>query len=114
MIYQDALNLIHKEFETRFGSDENNRVIRIYKTFDGVNEFYISIENLGEETLLTDDGITKDIFFEVEEEAWKKLCEKNGFAFNRWHIERKFLSMNDLYEYIRFLDFIADRYCPLG
>ena len=53
---------------------------------------------------------TKEIFDQLTEAQWIDACTTNGFEFNHWRIERTFNSMEDLYEYIKFIDVISDTF----
>ena len=46
----------------------------------------------------------------LDYETWKELCESHGFIFNHWKIQREFNSIEDVDEFIRFLDSISVRY----
>lgn len=114
MIYQDALNLIHKEIETRY-VDEDCRALRINLTYDGYSGLYIVVFNKDGEAFLSDEAETKNVFWEhVNATEWGAFCEANGFTFNRhMSIERKFTSINDVYDFIDFLMMISEKYNPI-
>ena len=112
MKYKEALILIEKEFETRQESS-HNKIIKTGLTYDGCNGFCVSIYDDNGVALITDLGETKEIFDEVSKAEWEELCEEHGFEFRHWRIVREFSSINDLYEYIKFLDFISDKYFKL-
>ncbi len=114
MTYREALKIVKNEFETRY-VDTACRAIRINLTYDGINELYIAICDNGDEALITDEGITKDIFYNATDKAeWVAMCEKNGFSFNRyWHIERRFTDISDVHDFIHFLMEISERFNPL-
>lgn len=112
MNYNEALSLIEKEFET-IKDSSHSKVIRTGLTYDGCNGFCVCVYDYGDVVKITDMSETRYFFFEVEDEEWEKLCKKHGFELNGWRIERVFNSMNDLYEYIAFIDMISDKYCGL-
>lgn len=109
MEYLKALEIIEKEFETIYESS-HNKIVRTGLTYDGCRGFCVSIYDKEGEALLTDLGITKDVFDEVEKEEWESLCKEHNFEFAHWSITRKFTCIEDLYEYIRFLDFCSDKF----
>ena len=109
MNYSEALALVQSEFKTtKYAS--NCYVIRTNKTYNGANGFCVTLYNKGDKVVLSDLGETKEIFDEVPKETWESLCKENGFEFNRWSIENDFISLDDVYEYIDFLDKISDTY----
>lgn len=112
MTYQEALTLVKSEFET-YKESSHNEIIRTGLTYDGSHGFCVSLYNEGERVILTDLGETKEVFDEIGEEEWTALCQKSGFAFRHWHIEREFFSLDDVYAFIRFLDEISDLYFPI-
>ena len=109
MFFQEALKIIESKFKTIKESD-HNKIIITNKTYDGSNGFCVSIYNKDNIAILTDLGVTKDIFDEVLEEEWIKHCKKFGFSFNHWSIVKEFNELNDLYKYIEFLDIISNIY----
>ena len=113
MTFEEALSIVEGEFETRYTAP-HGRAIRTHLTYDGFNGLSVELCDNHGEAVLTDGGITKDIFFEVEnEDEWRELCEAHGFEFNRWNIERKFSGISDVYDYIDFLLLVCDKYDPL-
>ena len=112
MDYIKALEIIEKEFETRQESS-HNKIIKTGLTYNGCNGFCVSIYDDNGVALITDLGETKEVFDEVSKAEWEELCKEHGFEFRHWRIVREFSSINDLYEYIKFLDFISDKYFKL-
>ena len=114
MTYEKALEMIGKEFKTRYVAPDC-QAICVPLTYDGVNGIYIAVWDNEGEAILTDEGITKDIFWKATDETkWRSLCEMNGFSFNcYWHIERKFTAMTDVYDFIDFLMLISNEYNPI-
>ncbi len=106
MTYQEALTLIESEFETRKASDHADAV-KVPRSYNGSTLFAVYLYQ-GDTLMLTDLGVTKDIFDEVEEEEWSAFCKEKGFRFAHWRIERDFHSLNDLYAFIDFLEEISD------
>ncbi|MBQ8374323.1 MAG: hypothetical protein IJX98_01965 [Clostridia bacterium] len=114
MTYEEALEIIEREFETRYVAPRA-RAVRVNQSYNGYELFYIEINDDNGEGVLTDLGITKEMFYEVGESDWRALCRENGFSFNRyWHIERRFTAMTDLYDFIDFLILISDKYAVIG
>ena len=109
MTYEQALEIIEKEFDTR-RETPHNKIIMTGLTYDGFNSFCVSIYNKDGTAILTDLGITKDVFDEVPEEDWIELCEQNGFKFNHWSIQRIFSKIEDVEDFIVFLDKISCKY----
>ncbi len=112
MTYQEALALVRTEFET-LRMAPHCEVIRTNRTLDGCHSFPITLYDRGDEIILNDLGETKEVFDEVEPTEWQELCESHGFQFDHWRIIRPFKGMQDLYDFIEFLNFIADRFDPL-
>jgi len=110
MEYSEALALVKSEFET-LRDAAHCEIIYTGLTYDGCNGFCVTLYNYGDKVMISDIGQTKDIFDEVEEEEWKELCRENGFEFNHWRIEKKFSKIEDVYDFINFLDMISDKYC---
>ena len=100
------------EFELRPHSPVT-QIVRTGRTLDGCNSFCIIIYNKVDKVVLTDIGRTKDVFDEVSEEEWEELCKAHNFEFLHWSIVREFTGLQDVYDFIGFLDVIADKYCPL-
>ena len=109
MTYEKALEIIEEEFETMRESS-NNKIIRTGLTYDGCRGFCVSIYNDNGMAIITDLGETKEVFDEVTEEEWIKLCEENNFEFRHWRIVRVFNCIEDLYDFIKFLDMISDKF----
>lgn len=109
MTYEKALEIIEAEFETRTNSPVH-KTIQTGLTYDGFNGFCLNIYNSANGVILTDLGKTKDIFNEVPQEDWITLCNQHAFEFVHWRITRKFNDINDVYEFIKFLDLISWKY----
>ena len=109
--YEEALVIIEEEFETRRESS-HNKIIMTGLTYDGCRGFCVSIYDDNGVAIITDLGETKEVFDEVTKEEWIKLCTENNFEFRHWRIVRVFDSINDLYDFIKFLDMISDKYFP--
>ena len=110
MLLPDAVALINTEFKTRKCAPHYHAVY-VDLTYDGCSLFSISIYDYGDKvSVLTDVGSTKDFFDQFTEDEWVKLCAEHGFEFNNWRIERVFNSLNDLYEYIDFIDYLCNTY----
>ena len=110
MNYADALALIKTEFETRFDSS-HSEVIRTGYTYDGCNGFCLCLYDLGDRAILTDMGETAQFFIEVTDEEWGEFCAAvPGFRFNHWHIEHEINDIQDVYDFIGFLDEISDKF----
>jgi hypothetical protein len=112
MTYKDAIEIVGAEFELRHHTSVT-KAIRTGRTLDGCNGFTIILYNKGDKVILTDIGNTKDVFDEVPKEEWEELCKTHGFEFLNWSIVRDFTGLQDVYDYIDFLDVVADKYCPL-
>lgn len=108
MNYQEGLDLVKEEFELRRDCD-HNYIIKTGLTYDGCEGFCVCLYNKDGEAVITDMGETAYFFFEIKEEQWIKDCAEHGFEFNHWRIELKLNSIEDVYKYIRFIDFISDR-----
>ena len=109
MTYENALQIIETEFETRTDSP-HNKIIKTGLTYNGCNGFCVSVYNSPRGVLITDLGQTKEIFDEVSEDEWIALCNEHGFAFNHWCITRPFTTIKDVHEFIEFLDFVSDKF----
>ena len=109
MTYQEALELIKEEYDTN-PIEKHATLIYTGLTYNGCTGFCVVLYDLGDKAILTDLGKTKDVFDEVDYETWRELCESHGFIFNHWKIQREFNSIEDVDEFIRFLDSISVRY----
>ena len=109
MTYNEILDLVRTEFDT-IKDAPHCEIVRTGLTYDGCTGFCVAIYNYGDVVKISDIGETKEVFDEVTESQWKDLCSKNGFEFNHWRIERVFNSMEDLYDFIKFLDTISDAF----
>ena len=109
MTYEQALELIATEYEL-MGHAPHYRRIRTGLTYDGCTGFCVAIYNDNGEVILTDMGETKEVFDEVTEEEWTMLCEAHGLRFRHWHIELPFEKLDDLYDFIYFLDLISSQF----
>ncbi len=114
MKYEEALEIVEKEFETRY-VDEDCRALRINLTYDGYSGLYIVVFDKDGEAFLSDEGETKNVFWKyVNEAEWSSLCAENGFVFTRhMSIERRFISMKDVHDFIDFLLIISEKYNPI-
>ena len=112
MTYEEALEIVKSEFNT-LRDASHCEIIRTGLTYDGCNGFCVALYNYGNRIMVTDMGETKEFFFEVEEDEWKRLCAENGFEFNHWRIEKEFKTIDDVYDYINFIDEISDKYFEL-
>lgn len=110
MTYEEALAIVKSEYETRREA-AHCEIVKTGLTYDGCEGFCVTIYNYADRgPVISDLGETKEIFDEVEKEEWEKLCAENGFEFNHWRIEKPFTCINDLCEYIDFIDRISDKY----
>lgn len=107
MTYEEALALVKSEYDTRY-DDKHCEVIRTGLTYDGCSGFCVVLYDEGDRVILTDMGVTKEIFDEVTEEEWNALCQAAGCTFRNWRIEREFHSIEDADAFIEFLDKISD------
>lgn len=112
MEYIKAVELIEKEYET-IRESSHNKIIRTGLTYDGCRGFCVSVYNDNGVAIITDLGETKEIFDEVSKEEWEELCKEHGFEFRHWRIVRVYSSNKDVEEFIKFLDFISDKYFKL-
>ncbi len=113
MTYSEALELVKSEFELIKDSD-HSYIVRTGLTYDGCNGFCVVVYKKNDgRVVLTDMGRTKEIFDEVTEEEWQELCESHGFEFNHWRIEHSLDCIEDVYNYIRFIDWISDKFFML-
>ena len=113
MEYTEALALVKSEFNTRYDA-AHCEIIRTGCTYDGCNGFCVVLYNYGDKIMVSDMSITREIFSEVADEEWESLCRENGFEFNKWRIEKKFNGIEDVYDFINFLDMISDKYFQLN
>lgn len=113
MTFEEAINLVHTEFETRY-DDENCEIIRVNWTYDGSNELMVAVYQEKDAVVLTDLGATKDIFYQVNEDQWIDVCTRNGYIFNRGCIEHSLNDISDVHNFIEFLDSISDIFYPKG
>lgn len=109
MNYEQALEIIEKEFKT-IPDSPHNKIIKTGLTYDGFNSFCACIYNKDGVAILTDLGKTKDVFDEVSQEDWTNLCKQNRFEFNHWSIQRVFTKIEDVYDFIKFLDDVSCKY----
>ena len=109
MTYEEVLKIVSEEFEL-INDSIHNKIVRTGLTYDGCRGFCVSIYNKGDSVVITDLGETKEVFDEVEKEEWIKLCTEHGYMWNHWRIEKEFTCIEDLYDYIKFIDFISDKY----
>ena len=109
MTYEEALEIVEAEFETRPDSD-HSKIIKTHMTYDGCTGFCVVVYNEEGVAILTDMGETAQFFDEVPDEEWESLCREGGCVFARGRIKKRIESIEDVYDYIRFLDEISDRY----
>ena len=109
MTYEEALEIVKSEFKT-IKDAAHCHIIITGLTYDGCNGFCVCLYNTGEKTILSDMGETNAFFDEVEDEEWEKLCAENGVEFNHWRMEKDFEKIDDVYDFISFLDMISDKY----
>ncbi|MBR4942671.1 MAG: hypothetical protein IKZ28_01455 [Clostridia bacterium] len=111
MTFAEAVAIVKNEFKT-YGTSPFSEGIFIEKTLDGFNCYPVFLYDVDGEILVTDVGSTCEVFDSVTEEEWTKLCKENGFTFQDWKIIKKFESIWSVYEFIKFMDLIADTLCP--
>lgn len=109
MTYEEALEMIEEEFETIYNAPRC-KVLRTGMTYNGANGFCVSVYDSDDGVIITDLGQTKEIFDEVTVEEWTALCEEHGFKFVHWRIVREFKGMQDVYDFIEFLDLVSTKY----
>lgn len=107
--FEEAVERVGKKFDLMRDSSHCYTVLT-GKTFDGYHGYSVNLYNYGDRIVITDCGDTKDVFDEVEDEEWEALCKEYGFTRSHYRIERQFRSHLDLYDYIEFMDRIADRF----
>lgn len=108
MDFEKVLELAREEFELIKDSG-HCYVVRTGLTYDGCEGFCVALyKKENGEVVITDLGETKEVFCDVTEEEWQELCLYHGFEFNRWRIEKPFTSMEDLFSFIGFLDYVSD------
>ncbi len=113
MTYEEALELVKSEFELRKDADHCH-IIKTGLTYDGCQGFCVAVYRKTDgSVILTDIGETKEVFDEVTEDEWKQMCESHGFEFNHWRIEHSLDTMEDVYNYINFIDWISDKFFML-
>ena len=113
MTYKKALTLIRKRYQTIYDAP-HCEIIRTGRTLDGYHSFTVALYDYKDGKLvITDLGETKEVFDEVTEETWRKICEEKGFVFNHWRLEKEFVSMKTVTEFIKFLNYIADLFDPI-
>jgi hypothetical protein len=113
MTYEEALAIVRSEYETRREA-AHCEVVKTGLTYDGCNGMCVTIYNYDDRgPVISDIGETQYFFFEVPKEEWEKLCAENGFEFNHYRIEKPFTCIDDLFEYIDFIDRISDKYFDL-
>lgn len=108
MDFEKVLELAREEFELIKDSG-HCYIVRTGLTYNGCEGFCVALyKKENGEVVITDLGETKEVFYEVTEEEWKELCVSNGCEFNHWRIEKPFTSMEDLFSFIGFLDYVSD------
>ena len=112
MLFDDALKLIQTEFEVRKVA-ELCYLIKTGLTYDGVNSFFITLYGYGNELILSDTGRTVEILDEVPLSNLENLCNENDFNFVNYKITLKFNGLESVYNYINFMNKLADIYRPL-
>ena len=115
MKFEEALEIISKEFETRRIVDTCHSIVT-GMSYDGAEGFHVALYvNAEGEAIISDLGGTKNFFYhEITLEEWEVMCRENGMEFINGSIVRRFKSMKDLFEYIDFLDRISDKYFTLN
>ena len=108
--FEEARERVEKKFELLYDSP-HAYIILTNKTFDGYNGYTVALYRYGDRIVLSDIGETSQICDEVTVEEWEALCAEYGFTYSHYRIEREFRSLLDLYDYIEFLDIVADRFC---
>jgi hypothetical protein len=109
MTFEEAIKITEEDFEL-IKDTPHTRLVRTGLTYDGAKGFCVMLYDKGDRAIITDCGETKEVFDEVTEDEWKKLCKENGTEFNHWRIEKDFNGIEDLYEYIKFIDMISDKF----
>lgn len=107
MEWKDAINLVKQEYNTIMYAP-NQEVIDLDQLLTFTNCYYITLFNDGGIVKITDMACTQE-HIEHTEEEWNKICNKYGFAFNNWHIEKVFTGIDDVHNFIALLDEVKEK-----
>ncbi len=105
MKWNEAINIVKQEYKT-YTSAPNQEVIDLDKLLDFNGCYYITLFNDGGIVKITDMACTQEHIHQTKAE-WIDLCNKYGFEFNNWHIEKVFTGLDDVHNFIALLDEIA-------
>lgn len=105
MNWIEAINIVKQEYQT-YSSTPNQEVIDLDKLLDFNSCYYITLFNDGGVVKITDMACTQEHIKHTAVE-WICLCDKYGFEFNNWHIEKVFTGLDDVHRFIALLDEVA-------
>ena len=109
MTFREALIAVQSEFRTQYVAPDAY-AIRVNRSFNGSELYYIELCDEEGVPMLTDNGETQRFFFRVTEEEWDTLCREHRFEYRNGRIRHPFAGLDDLYAYIDLLLLITDRY----
>lgn len=108
MNFNEAIKLINTKYETSpYTSDVI--VIETNKLMDEFSTYFIALKQDGDSCFLTDYAKTCEVV-DIEEDKLKQFAKNHSLTFNNFYIKCRFNSMQDLENFISFLDEIKSIY----
>ncbi len=105
MEWNEAIRIVKQEYST-YMSTPNQEVIDLDQLLDLNSCYYITLFNDDSVVKITDMAYTQE-HIEHTKAEWKSICDKYGFQFNNWHIEKVFTGIDDVHKFIALLDEVA-------
>lgn len=105
MEWNEAIQIVKQEYKT-YTSSPIQEVIDLDQLLDFNNCYYITLFNDGGLIKITDMACTQE-HIEHTKTEWNLICNKYGFEFNNWHIEKVFTGLDDVHNFIALLDEVS-------
>ena len=103
MNLNESKRLINKKYKT-YQRATDIVEIQVNKLLNINNFYYIALTPFNGKLILTDIAESANILYDITEDQWKSLCNKQGVAFNDWHLETECKTLADLDRFIALLD----------
>ena len=108
MRFESAKELIGQFYELNELNTSACQII-INKLFDDENAFFIALKGDDETCFLTDFAKTCELV-DISESELKSSAYKFGLGFDNYYVKKEFNDLEDLKNFIMFLDFISENF----
>ncbi len=102
MRFLEALEEIKKHYEI-YQRVNDVAEIQVHEYFTVNDLFYLALIDFEGKAILSDIGVTADIFPRSEEKQWIALCKKHGLEWVNYHIEKEYDGLKSLESFLNLL-----------